>query len=92
MADVTVRTATLELRTCKLTKSLLKQIPELKSLRGLVDDKGKELKDKVVGWVHGSVLGEDWQTWLIFSLGEGCYGKYEVMQSKRDLFPQIYIV
>lgn len=86
MADVIVNTASLELRTCKLTKSLLKQMRR-------TDTTGVKSED-VVGWVHGSVLDptEDYNTWLVVKVGEGDYVLVSVMQDKRKLFKQIYVV
>lgn len=94
MADVTVRTVDVELRTAKLSKSILKQMPVLlmESVRPLLKANGDEDPDKVVGWVHGSVLGDDYKKWLIFKIGERLYGRYDAMDGTCRKYKQIYIV
>jgi hypothetical protein len=92
--DVTVKTVDLELRTVRLTKSVLKQIPELgfEQIKPLLRADGNLQDGKVVGWVHGSVLGDDFKRWLIVRTGEGEYGRFDAMQSTVKAFPQIYVV
>jgi hypothetical protein len=94
MTEVTVRTQTVELRATKLTKSILKQMPclDYDQMKPLLKADGNEKPECVVGWVHGSVFGEDHETWLIFKIGEGLYGRYSMMQHARKKYPQIYIV
>ena len=69
MADVTVKTAVLELRTCKMTKSILKQLPVIgyhdANRLAIFKSDGNEDGSRVVGWVHGTVLGDDFKRWLI---------------------------
>ena len=92
MADVIVKTAELQLKTAKLTKSILKQMrvityTELADLNRKFPD-----RSNVVGWVHGSVLGDDHSTIVIMKLEEGNYGKYEGMHESRAKYEQIYII
>lgn len=96
--DVKIKTVELELRTVKLTKALLKQITEIHvEIRrdGTVwyaPSYGAQMVEvKVIGWVHGSVIGEDYQTWLIVDLGDGDYGRASVNQDHRKRFKQIYV-
>lgn len=90
MAEVTVKTTSLELRTVKLTKSIFKQLPIIgyHDMMALL----KSQPDCVVGWVHGSVVGEDHKTFLIMRRSEGVYGTYEAMHPARENYPQVYIV
>ena len=93
--DVTVKTCTMELRTCKLTKSLLKQLPIVTysdGLQPLLRADGNEKSECVVGWVHGSVLGDEWKKWLILKTGEGQYARYDAMDGTCKKYPQIFIV
>lgn len=94
MADVTVKTIDLQLRTVKLTKGILKQLPELsyEQMRPLMEATGHENPDCVLGWVHGSVLGVDYETLLIMKVAEGQYGIYKAMHPTRLKYQQIYIV
>lgn len=94
MADVVVKTAELELRTAKLTKSILKQMPTMdyKTLKPFLGEKGHINDGVVIGWINGSVLGEDWDRYLILKTGEGTYGKYKCSQDTSERYSQIYIV
>jgi hypothetical protein len=93
MADVTVKTAEVELRTARLTKSILKQMPvmEYDALKPYLRADGNERPDAVLGWIHGSVLGDDNQ-WLIIKTGEGTYGRYNAMRGTCSRYPQIYVI
>lgn len=91
-----VNTATLELRTVKLTKGLLQQIPMVHRLpEGTYDKDGNILPEKVVGWIHGSVLGDKHATAILFNLGGGEYRVFMYPGTRqkclRDI-KQIYIV
>ncbi len=92
--EVKVQTAELELRTAKLTKALLKQLPVLglQEIRPFLKPDGNEKPECILGWVHGSVLGDDWKCWLIVRLGPGSYGRYDAMKSTCVRYPQIYVV
>lgn len=94
--EVKVRTAELELRTAKLTKSILKQMPTMdyrEAVRlGVLKSDGNEQPDAVVGWVHGSVLGDEWKNWLILRVGEGAYARMEASMDAAKKYPQIYVV
>ena len=67
---VELRSATLELRSYKLTRSLLKQAKKLNSLGEPFQVKvgdGYELnQDYCVGYIHGSVLGDEFSLYVIF--------------------------
>lgn len=91
---VVVKTGELELRTVKLTKSILKQLPILDydQMKPLLKSDGNIKPEVVVGWVHGSVLGDDWETWLILKVSEGSYGRYSAMVNSRQKHQQIFIV
>ncbi len=69
MAEVTVRIAEVQLRTCKLTKALLKQARQLQHLdKGLRDESGTDVNEKCIGWVHGAALGlDEWTRYLVFT-------------------------
>lgn len=89
--DVQVKTATLELRTAKLNKSILKQMPTFTAQKFLELVK-PENPAEIIGWVDGSVLGNDSDTWLILKLPDGTYAKYSTGPQRREKHPQIYIV
>jgi hypothetical protein len=99
MADVNVKTVSLELKTCKLTKAILKQIPMISysqyaNVRSVFTEEGHEVAECVIGWVHGSVLGADHDHWLIVKTPDG-YGRLNIGLGGNDLrkkYPQIYIV
>lgn len=103
MADVIVPTAELQLRTCKLTKSILKQMPvlvyeRLRSLGATGSERTDEeiynnIKANVVGWINAVALGIDMgDTALIIKVSEGQYGIFQALHSARRSFQQIYIV
>lgn len=78
MADVQVRSVTLEVRSARLTKPLLKQFRKLSSIPSewCAEPNGEVTKLKpehVVGWFHGSVLGEEHATYVILASGRGDY-------------------
>lgn len=91
--SVIVNTAQLELRTAKLTKSILNQIPKVDRIPATCMDKGHFIPDKVVGWIHGSVLGDSYQTIFLLKLSEGEYVLYLYPgDGPRADYKQIYIV
>jgi hypothetical protein len=73
---------------------VLRQIPELgyEQIKPLLKADGNFQDSKIVGWVHGSVLGEDFKRWLIVKTGEGEYGRFDAMQSTIKNFSQIYVM
>jgi hypothetical protein len=73
MADVEVKVAELQVRTLKLTRNLLKQIPSIDRAPENCMADGKLKADKVVGWIHGSVLGDEWTRYVLLNLGDGEY-------------------
>ena len=102
--QVTVRTGEVQLRTCKLNKSIIKQMPIL-AYRDLVDknillgseiaaeDENKRLDTYIVGWISGAGIGESASdTWLIIKTGEGDYGRFSAHFEHRKRFNQIYII
>lgn len=96
MADVTVKVGEVTLRTCKLTKSILNQIPRVHRLpQGTYDEKGNLVPEKVVGWLSGTVLGDKYSTIILFKLDEGDYTLYLYPgDCKKQLggIKQLYIV
>lgn len=97
--EVKVRTAEVTLTTVRLSRAVLKQMPELgyEEMKPLLmsGSTGPEEQLKagaVVGWVHGSVLGDEWKRWLIINTGEGTYGRYDAMQGLANRYPQLYVV
>lgn len=94
MADVKVIEVKLEMRTLKLTKSLLKQMRTLENLRGLTDEKTGNIRpENVVGWIHGSVLGDDWSAILLLDLSGGDYAIYKGygLKEAQRRYKQIYL-
>lgn len=101
MADVQVRSVTLEVRSARLTKPLLKQFRKINTLPDswLADPstvgagEARKLKpDHVVGWFHGSVLGEEYATYVILTSGKGDYYIAEKHWLRFQVEPkQIYI-
>lgn len=91
MTKVTIKTVQLELTTTKLTKNILLQMEELtyEQIKPVFQE-----PERVIGWVHGSVLkkDEDYKTWLIVQNGEGSYGRYDCALGHRKMYPHIYIV
>lgn len=101
--DVKVKTMDLELRTVRLTKAILKQLPVVShdKVRHLINPTdGHPHKDALdgghpqgfIGWVHGSVLGDEDLKWLIVKFGEGDYGRFAAMPETLKGVVQIYIV
>jgi hypothetical protein len=88
---MTVNTIELQVKTVNLTKSLLKQIPVAgyDNLKNVLSSKNPGI---VIGWVHGSVLGPDNDTWLIFKTSEGEYRRYNATIGMREKHKQIYII
>lgn len=136
MADVVLSTTNVELRTCKLTKTVLKQLPichEYGSLRALIsssirspsedarlkeieakystpegatEEERKEaeelskrrsfyqfLKDFTLGWIHGSVMGDEYSRYLLVQVEPGQYALYANphMETLKK-FKQIFVV
>lgn len=98
MAEITVNEVKVELRTVKLTKGLLKQMKPIDRVsdapyRFMMDDKGNLKPEHVVGWVHGSVLGDDYNAWIILTPAPGEYLRYNCgcMTSLTKNIKQIYI-
>jgi hypothetical protein len=134
--DVIVQTADVELRTCKLTKNLLKQFPVANSyddlrnrispnIRSPFEDQrlktieakystsagatpeeqaeAKELAEKksfaeflrdyTVGWIHGAVLGDEHDRYLLVKTEPGQYVLYRnpVTQTLQK-FKQVFVV
>lgn len=97
--DVQINELKLSLTTVKLTKALFKQMPILgyDTVRLLLrtDTQEEKFKDDkaVVGWVHGSVTGDEYKRWLILKTGEGSYGRYDVMETtiQKHNAKQIYL-
>ncbi len=78
MAEVQVRSVTLEVRSARLTKPLLKQFRKINHIPpewiATQDETSIKLKpEHVVGWFHGSVLGEEHATYVILASGKGDY-------------------
>lgn len=106
MAEVTVRTGEVEVRSTRLTKSLLKQIEPVENpniseyLPG--GAKMTDPKAGVVGWVHGTVLeaDENYWRWLVVRVAEGDYVRIRLTKdtvdrivAKRNIsVPQLYVV
>jgi hypothetical protein len=90
MADVNVRTAELTVVTVRLTVKLLKQMRTLQW-----DEVRKLIKDgelPTIGWVHGSVLGDEWSAWLLLDLGKGQWGKYSYsLTDAQKKYTQLYL-
>lgn len=94
MADVTLNTAELTLKMVKLTSRVLAQIPRLeyRDLRKLDLFEGDSFKDGVVvGWLHGSLLGDKWDRFLLVKTGEGAYGVVHAGVDATKKYPQIYV-
>jgi hypothetical protein len=102
MAEVTVKTAEIELKTARLTKSILKQMRAVETFSKDYLPGGKEAQDekyKVIGWVHGSVLESDethWH-WLIVQLRPGEFVRLMVERDRLERMGlyqsgQVYIV
>ncbi len=101
MADVKVRTLDVEVRTVKLTKSLLKQFQIIchfsearKYLPGGTENQDPAGESPIIGWVHGSVLEADdkWGRWLIIRVGPGDFRRWQCMEDTASKYDQIYIV
>jgi hypothetical protein len=93
MADVNVRMADLQIRTTRLTRALLKQFRRLQSIPRDWTDGGRLKLDHVVGWFHGSVLGDEFALYTLLTDKKGDYFVYAYLwdEVKKDC-KQIYIV
>jgi hypothetical protein len=96
MADIKIREVELSLRTVKLTKQLLKQMPILRDYpdKAALYEKGGEFKPGVaIGWIHGLLLGDEFARYLLINRGDGDYGLIETStyEIKRLGFKQIYL-
>lgn len=94
MADIIVRTGEVTLRTCKLTKNLLRQFRKL-SYQDLIDHgilKGSE--NKIIGWIDPVAFDEKTysSTAILIDLGGGDYGLFDAHYDWRKKHSQIYIV
>lgn len=94
MTEVKVTTATIEIRTVKLTKALLKQFRRLDRVPTYwLDDKGNPKAEHVVGWLHGSVLGDEFNEYSLWTNGQGDYWLYPYTGDKvKQMTKQIYVV
>lgn len=92
MSDVTVNTVTLELRTAKLNKSILRQLRRL--TYNDITALGGWNALKVIGWVDGSVLDNDLQgsPILVIDLGNGDYASFHGHYDHKKKWLQIFIV
>jgi len=92
--DVKVTQATLEVRTLKLTKALLKQFRKL-SFNGIPEnwtENNEFKKENCVGWFSGTVLGEEHSDFLLLTNNKGDYFVYNhVSNYSRKNFKQIYL-
>lgn len=75
MSEVKVRQAEVTVRTVKLSKALLKQVSQIRSVPKGALQEGTSLlnPEYVVGWIHGSVLGDE-------------FGRYVLFQKDGDLY------
>jgi hypothetical protein len=93
--ELKVRTATLEITTAKLTTKLLKQM-QIIEYRRLHDIQRnaieKKQPDPILGWVDGSVLGDQYMPWFIVNAGEGSYVRYFGTPTMQSQYPQIFVV
>jgi hypothetical protein len=101
MAEVQVqaRGATVEVRSVKLTRALLKQLREIQTLPEAWcerDAEGKLVKVKdefVIGWIDGSVLAEEHTKLVLCSNGKGdlyLWGRGLMFRPER-YYKQLYI-
>lgn len=91
--DVIVSTGEVQLRTCKLTKSILKQMPEPTDLNEFIRDT-RDRQDCFVGWMHGSVLGDDHVRWLIYKNLAGEYRRWNSSPNSERIKKtvQLYVI
>lgn len=99
MSEVRVKTMDVEIRTTKLTKSLLKQFRVLYNFSDVRPylPGGHEAQAEgigAIGWVAGSVLDpqEDYAIWLVIRVGEGDYARFRCTPDLAGKFSQIYVV
>lgn len=93
MAEVKMNVASLELRTVKLTKAILKQIrtARYEEIKHLLKPDGNEDPQYVVGWIHGSVLGDEWKQFLLFRMPDGEYRLFDAGNSVCKKYQQIFV-
>lgn len=93
MTEVQINEVTLRVTTVKLTKSLFKQMQVVTydDIKHLLKSDGNEVQGAFIGWVHGSVIGDEWVKWMIVRLKEGQYGRYNAMEVTCQKYPQIYL-
>lgn len=98
MATVTVRTATIELKTVNVSKSLLKQMRVIYNFNDVRPylpggHEAQTVPPPVLGWVHGSVFepGDAWGRWLLIRTGPGDYARYKTTDDMANKFQQIYV-
>jgi hypothetical protein len=96
MAEVKINSVKLELTTVKLTKALFKQLVVLNygDFHHLLNEQGEFQDGVAVGWVHGSVTGDEYRKWLILQTAPGQYGRYDAMNDTiaKTGAKQIYLV
>ena len=94
--EVEVKTVEFIVRTTKLTRSLLKQIRQVRSLSvgNTLNRDGSLNLERAVCWVDGSVLGEEYGYYLVLKTDvEGVYIKYHCLEeSFRKGVKQAYVV
>lgn len=89
-----IRVAQLAVRTVPLTKALLKQFRRITSHEdyGMFGENGQEKLDHVVGWLKGTVLGEQYQDFTLFASGDGDFYLYaHVSPRVRKNCKQVYV-
>ena len=95
MADIIVNVGEVQLRTCKLTKSILQQMQDLDTQQFLAAKRKHEEGQgvfEVIGWINGVALKREHETLLVVKVGEGDYRLFSAHFEKRRQFPQLYIV
>ncbi len=88
--EVKVTTAKLELVTVKLSKALLKQVIRLDYNHDLTERTQEAIDKLVIGWFHGSVLGDEFTKYLLMQLPNGDLRIADGGLSPNKRYKQLY--
>ncbi len=89
--QVSVRTAEVSIRTVALSKSLLKQIVKCgyQEIQSRLNRKMENTD--VIGWLSGSLFGDDWKSYLLVHIGDGDYRLVEGGMHPEREYKQVYV-
>lgn len=93
MAEVNVRTATVEIRTVKLSAKLFKQVRVLSGYTDVVAIFGTvdEMQKHILGWITGAACGHDeWHNFYLLAKDGDIFLTYAPSEGIKK-YKQIYV-